>query len=200
MPGAAGIAAVGRSIERMLNAAFVEEQPISRPGPRTQARLVRTTDFQPTLIAQNIGSPALSIFLYRIDFNKTMRAAWSAVGSCDGRGHLALDIHLLLTAWADNAEHELRILGRAMQAIETSPLLTGPLLDPTADWAPNDSVQLVLEDISTEAVMRIFDSLPTDYRLSVPYIARILRIDSRVAIPEEFVGTLVTGMVPEPRP
>lgn len=198
MAGFAGIAGVGRSIERLLNAAFAEEQPI--PGQRTQAVLVRTTDFEPGNVNANIGAPALSIFLYRVDFNKTMRAAWSAVGSQDGLGHLAVDLHLLLSAWADNAEFELRILGRAMQAIETMPILNGPLLDPITEWAPNESVQLVLEDISTEAVMRTFDSLPTDYRLSVPYIARIIRIDSRVATSDEIVTTLIVGAVPEPRP
>jgi hypothetical protein len=198
MAGFGGIAAGGKSVERFLNAAFESEQPIS--GSRTRAVLVRTSDFDDNVVATNIGSPALSIFLYRVDFNKTMRAAWSAVGSQDGRGHLAVDLHLLLTAWAENAEFEHRILGRAMQAIETTPLLSGPLLDPSTDWAPNESVQLVLEDISTEAVMRMFDSLPTDYRLSIPYIARIIRIDSRVAAPDTPVTTLITGAVPEPRP
>lgn len=200
MAGFAGIAAAGRTIERLLNAAFAEEQPIPSPGPRTRAVLVRTADFEPSVVATSIGQTALSIFIYRVDFNKTMRAAWSGVGTQDGRGHLAVDLHLLLTAWAENAEFELRILGRAMQAIETTPILNGPILDPITDWAPNEALQLVLEDISTEAVMRTFDSLPTDYRLSVPYIARILRIDSRVSSADAVVTTLVVGAVPEPRP
>lgn len=198
MAGFEGIAAAGKSIERLINAAFDHEQPI--PSQRTRAVLVRTSDFEDNVVATNIGSPALSIFLYRVDFNKTMRAAWSGVGSQDGRGHLAVDLHLLLTAWADNAEFEYRILGKAMQAIETTPFLNGPLLDPSANWAPNESVQLILEDISTEAVMRTFDSLPTDYRLSIPYIARIIRIDSGAATPDLPVATMITGAVPEPKP
>jgi len=188
-----GIAAALKSIERHLNSCFEEEQPIS--GRTTKAVLARTTDFESSLLQSNIGSPALSIFLYRVDFNKTMRAAWSAVGSQDGFGHLAVDLHLLLTAWGDNAEFEFRIIGKAMQCIETTPLLSGPMLDPSGNWAPNETVQLVLEDISTEAVMRTFDSLPTDYRLSIPYIARIVRIDSRVPTPERPVTTLVTGIM-----
>jgi hypothetical protein len=198
MAGFEGIAAAGKSIERLLNAAFDAEQPV--PGQRTRAVLVRTADFQESEVVTSIGSPALSIFLYRVDFNKTMRAAWSGVGSQDGRGHLAVDLHLLLTAWAANAEFEHRIIGKTMQAIETTPLLSGPLLDPSADWAPNESLQLILEDITTEAVMRTFDSLPTDYRLSIPYIARIIRIDSLVATPDLPVTTLVAGSVPEPKP
>jgi hypothetical protein len=182
----------------LLNSAFTAEQPI--PTQRTRAVLVRTTDFADNVVTTNIGSPALSIFLYRVDFNKTMRAAWSGVGSQDGRGHLAVDLHFLLTAWADNAEFEYRIIGKAMQAIETQPFLSGPLLDSSTEWAPNESVQLLLEDVSTEAVMRTFDSLPTSYRLSIPYIARIIRIDSLVAAPDIPVITFITGAVPEPKP
>ena len=133
MAGFAGIAATGKSIERLLNAAFAEEEPV--PGKKTRAVLVRTSDFEETNAATNIGSPALSVFLYRVDPNKVMRAAWSAVGSLDGTAHFAVDLHFILTPWADNAEFEQRILGKAMQCLETTPLLSGPLLHPSADWA-----------------------------------------------------------------
>ena len=195
MASFAGIAATGKSIERLLNACFEAEEPV--PEKKTRARLVRTTDFDDRTAATSIGSPALSIFLYRVDFNKTMRAAWSAVGSLDGQAHLAVDLHFLLTPWADNAEFEQRILGRALQCIETTPVLSGPLLHPSGDWAPNESIQLVMEEISTEAVMRTFDSLPTDYRLSVLYVARLVRIDGRQLSPDPPVTTFVTGVTVE---
>jgi hypothetical protein len=188
------IAAAGRSIERMLNAAFEEEEPVD--GSKTRAVLVRTSDFEPNAVATSIGSPALSIFFYRVDFNKTMRAAWSAIGSQEGRGRLAVDLHFLITPWADNSEFELRIIGKAMQCLETTPILSGPMLHPSAAWSANESIQVVMEEITTEAVMRTFDSLPTDYRLSVPYLARIARIDSRQAQPDTPVTTLVTGAKP----
>jgi hypothetical protein len=70
----------------------------------------------------------------------------------------------------------------------------GPLLDPSGNWAPTETVSLVLEEISTEAVMRTFDSLPTDYRLSIPYIARMVRIDGIRAAPEPPVTTMITGV------
>lgn len=208
MAGFAGMAAVGKSIERLLNAAFEEEQQDANPqrwlvpNKKTKAVLVRTADFEADTIGTSIGSPALSIFLYRIDFNKMMRAAWSAVGSQDGLGHLPLDLHFLITAWADNAEFEYRILGKAMQCLETTPILSGPLLFPSlfTNWTPNESIQIVLEEISTEALMRTFDSLPTDYRLSIPYIARITRLDSRQASLDPLVTTAITGLVPSVAP
>jgi hypothetical protein len=123
-----------------------------------------------------------------------MRAAWSAAAEQDGRSHLGLDLHYLLTPWAENAEDDHRVLGRAMQILETTPILSGPMLHSSGEWAAGESIQIVLEEVSTEAVMRIFDSLPTDYRLSVPYIARVMRLDGRVAAPEPPVITSITGI------
>ena len=68
MAGFAAIAAAGKSIERLLNVCFEESQPIE--GKITHAVLVRTDDFSDKNVANAIGSPALSIFLYRIE-------AWS---------------------------------------------------------------------------------------------------------------------------
>lgn len=168
------------------------------PGRVTRALLIRTEDFR----QQGGGGPpvipahALTIFLYRIDLNKVMRAGWSAVGSQDGQVHLPLDLHYLLTAWGDNAEFEHRILGRAMQCLEATPILTGPLLHASGEWATNEAIQLVLEEISTEAVMRTFDSLPHDYKLSVPYIARVVRLDGRESRQAPAATDVITGAVP----
>ena len=197
MAGFAGIAATGKSIERLLNAAFAEEEPV--PGKKTRAVLVRTADFDEQNVGTNIGSPALSVFLYRVETSKVMRPAWSAVGSLDGVPHLALDLHFLLTPWADNAEFEQRILGKAMQCLESTPLLSGPLLHPSANWAVNESVQVIAEDLPPESMLRAFDSLPTDFRLSVPYVARVVRIDGREN-PTPPATTAVVGSTPTAQP
>jgi hypothetical protein len=189
------IPAAGRSIERLLNTAFAQA-PIPVPGRTTRANLVRTEDFDRTSISTIIVRPALSIFLYRVDFNKTMRAAWSGVTHQDGRSHLPLDLHFLLTPWGDNAEAEGAILGRAMQALDATPILSGPLLHQSGDWAPNEAVNLLMDEISTEAVMRTFDSLAADYRISVPYIARVVRLDGQRATPAPDVTTLIKGATP----
>jgi hypothetical protein len=81
-----------------------------------------------------------------------------------------------------------------MQVLETTPVLAGPLLEASGGWAPNETVALLLEEISTEAVMRTFDSLPTDYRLSIPYIARLVRIDSLEPVAELPVTTVIAGL------
>ncbi|HTN87085.1 MAG TPA: DUF4255 domain-containing protein [Sorangium sp.] len=205
MANFASISAVGVSIERFLNASFAAEQPLASLAPdpatveATSAVLVRTEDFDPNRTESPIrrAKHALSIYFYRIELNKTMRASWGAVGHLDGRAHLPVDLHFLLTAWSSNAQSELLILGRAMQALETTPILGGPLLSAAGEFAPNESVQLSLGELSTEAVMRTFDSLPVDYKLSVPYVARVVRIDSRAASASPPVLTTVVGAKPE---
>ena len=192
MAGFRSIGAVGRSLETLLNAAFTVTPPVE--DGTTRAVLIQTDDLAlhtDSLIVR----PALSILLYRIDFNKTTRASWSAVGAAEGGPRLPLDLHFLLTAWASNADHEHRILGRALQVLEAVGALGGALLDPEGDWAPNETVQLYLEDMATDDLMRTFDSLTCDFRLSVPYIARVVVLaDDGVPTPE--VLTFVRGLAP----
>ncbi len=191
-----GISAAAKSIERLLNACF-DEAEAGTPERRARAVLVRTEDLVRRQNGQpGFTTPALTLFAYRVDVNKTMRAAWSAVGSVDGRARLPLDVHFLITPWAENAEHEHRVLGKAMECLETTPILTGPLLypEPGAHWAPNEAVQVVAGDLSTEEVMRTFDSLPIDYKLSVPYVARVVRIDARRAFAPPSVDEVVRGV------
>ena len=96
-----------------------------------------------------------------------MRPPWSAVASVDGSVHLPLDIHLLLTPWDSDAEAELRILGATMEILEQHPILSGPGLHPLGGWVPGEAVQILNEDLVTEDVLRTFDTLPSDFRLSV---------------------------------
>jgi hypothetical protein len=190
-------AGAGRSIVRLLNLGFAEQNP-HPTSSKTRATLVRTEDFKTepgnTNDATALNPPAVSIFFYRVDFNRTMRAPWSAVGNYEGRAHLPVDMHFLLTPWAENAEYELRLLGRAMQILETHPILTGPLLDPTGSWGASDAVQICLAEITTEEVMRTFDSLPVDFKLSVPYVARVIRISEQAARPAANVGRADIGV------
>ena len=198
MSGFLAIAAVGQSIVRMLNHGFDIDPPLPDDETLpTRAVLVRSKDFDGTDVGSPITGNALSVFLYRVDFNKAMRAAWSAAGAVDGRAHLALDLHYLLTPWSDNAVYEHRILGRAMQCLEETPILAGALLSDEGAWSGIEGIQVVMEEVSTDALMRTFDSLPADYRLSVPYLARVLRLDGREARPEPPVRAAVRALTPE---
>ncbi|MFO7567686.1 MAG: DUF4255 domain-containing protein [Enhygromyxa sp.] len=190
------IASTGRSVVRLLNHGFAEGNPLPLSTTPT-AVLIRTEDFKAETNNESVAAlspPAVSIFFYRVDVNRTMRAPWSAVGNYEGRAHLPLDLHFLLTPWAGNAEYELLLLGRAMQWLETHPILTGPLLDPGGSWAPGDAVQVTIAEITTEEVMRTFDSLPVDFKLSIPYVARVIRLSEQQARPRPEVERTLVGI------
>ena len=195
MATSAGIAAVAKSVERLLKLRFAEEEP-------TTGTTATHVDLVTVDKLKALDLPALSIYFYRIDLNRTMRPGWSAVGHHDGLGHLPLDLHFLLTAWASDAEDELRIIGRAMELLETTPILTGPLLHSlNADvWGAGDAIQLLPDEVPAETVMRVFDLWPVKHKLSVSYLARVMRLDTRPAAPDLPVGTIVTGIVPSLRP
>jgi hypothetical protein len=187
-----GLAAVGTSVVALLNRCFRAEEPV---GGETSASavLVTTEDFRDGE-GSALPSTGVSVFVYRVDVNSATRAAWSSVAAVEGRSQLPLDLHFLLTPWASNAVHELQILGKAMQCLEDTPILTGPLLDPAGGWAPREAVQIVLGEITTEEVMRTFDSLPRDYKLSVPYIARVVRLTGTGDPRAPEVHTALTGI------
>jgi hypothetical protein len=191
--GFGSIAAVGKSLEMLLNARFSAVEPIV--GENARAQLIQTENLDPG--SHFLVRPTVSILLYRVDFNKTMRASWSAAGSTDGKAHLPIDLHYLFTAWADNADHEHRLIGRAMQILEELGSLSGPLLHPDGDWSADEAVQLYLEDIATDDLMRTFESLACDFRLSIPYIARVVVVSTPAGQAQPDVLTYVRGIRPD---
>lgn len=176
----ASVAAVGSSLVRFLTYCFAQQQPIPNGAGNTDTSVVlaRTEDLD---LEDNvlITRPCLAIFLYRVDFNSTTRASFSGRAQAKGRAYLPLEFHYLMIPWGVTADQEYRILGRTLQCIEDNPILTGPLLDPVTNWAANDTIQLCMEDLPTEDLMRIFDSLPVDYKLCMPYMARVLVMHGR---------------------
>jgi hypothetical protein len=187
---------------------FKDEDPVSPMGgtkPKTKAMLVRSEDFDTP--RDLISTPMLTIYLYRVEVNRITRPGWSGVGYLDGQGHLPLDLHFLITPWGDNAEDEYKILGKSMQCMEQNPILTGPLLfesggasglPPT--WGKNDAVQVVTDELAVADISQIFDSLQRDYKLSVGYLARVVRIDTSQGVMDTPVTTIVRGAVPSSTP
>src|SRR5690606_16128775 len=93
-----------------------------------------------------------------------------------------------------NTQHEQLILGRAMQCLDWQPMLSGPLLHHEANWHDHEAIQVCPEDLSTEDVMRTFDSLPVDHKLSVSYLARGVRIDGPRRLPDPPAATVEPGI------
>ena len=195
MASADAIAATALSLQELLSRCFADAGDLGDPPPRAFA--VQTEDFggQPRNQAFATAQAKVSIYTYRLELNPTTRAAWSAIGSLDGQVHVPVDIHVLLTAWATNAETELRLLGHTMACLERTPVLSGPLLHPSGGWSPGEAIQITRAELDLESTLRAFSALPTDHRLSIGYVARVARIDApdRVA---PGVTTVVAGAKP----
>ncbi len=121
---------------------------------------------------------ALTLFLYRVTVNEHARNVRRTTDLSHENVPLAVDLHYLLTMWSKSAFTEHVVIAWAMRQLYEHPVLDASSLTAEANWGPGDFVQVIPAELSTEDVMRIWDALDPGYRLSVSYIARVVRIDA----------------------
>jgi hypothetical protein len=173
------VAATCEAVVRLLQQSW-------RPGAFNDARLVfrvyRTKDFSAPMDA------GVSLFLYRVAPSGVQRTSPPRFAP-DGRPRrrqLPLDLHMLLTPWAKEASLEQEILGWMLRTLEDNPVLPAGLLNSLAPgiFYPEETVELVAGQLSNEELFAIWDVLPSDYQVSAPYIARLVRIESELELDE----------------
>ena len=137
----------------------------------------------------------VSLFLYHVSINMTQRSLPSRPDPITGRPRrpqLPLDLHCILTPWARDASVEHQILGWMMRTLEDNPTLGAQALNAVGSnpaFAEDEAVEIVAGQMTNEEMFRIWDVLPGDYRLSVPYVARVVRIDPEIT--EEGAGPVI---------
>lgn len=130
----------------------------------------------------------VSLFLYRIYPNGAHRTPVGRLGP-DGRRlqtELPVELHFLLTVWGREASLQHTVAGWMMRTLEDTPILSAGLLNSvTAEvFRADETVEISLTELSTENLLRIWEVLGLNvYQLSVPYIARILQLESVQAEP-----------------
>lgn len=200
MAGFQSLRAAGASIVALLNRRFAERDG----GAGLAAMLANTSQLQTMKlnVGQLIQQPSISIFCYRVSVDRETRPGWSAVANADGIPRIPLRLHFLVGAFAATVEEELLWLGLAAQVLEGDSILTGPLLLPVTmpgggsvnPWRPGDMLQIVTDDLDVESMSEAFQSLNTDYRLQLPYLARVICIDGAPEVvrqPVAIVGARV---------
>lgn len=191
MAGYRALAAVGRSVVDLLNRRFLDEIPA---GPRPEAVLAGPVDFDKVdTPGAVIRHPAVSVYCYRLSIDRETRPSWAAMAAQDGMARLPLRMHLLIAAWDRFVEAELEWLGLAALALESEGPLTGPLLHPSGDWGAGDAVQIVPDDLAMDSMSEAFQAMTTDYRLCLPYLARVIRIDGRPGRTADEVTVVAAG-------
>lgn len=122
----------------------------------------------------------VSLYLYRVTMNEHLRTTRRVLDAVRSDLPLSVDLHYLLTAWADSAPAEQIVLAWAMRELQQHPVLDQSSLSPEAEWSPGEYIQVIPAELSNEDVMRIWDALEPSYRLSVSYVARVVRIDGDI--------------------
>jgi hypothetical protein len=123
---------------------------------------------------------ALGIYLHRVSVDPYGRNRYLAPTRPDrpAQPELPVNLHILLVGWSPSATAETHLVAWAMQQIGSSLTLDIANLGQIDEaWRGQDSLQVIPEEMSTEDLMRLWDSLPGDYRLSSPYIIKTLRLE-----------------------
>lgn len=136
----------------------------------------------------NSISSGVSLFPYRIYTNGAFRNPPGRV-SDDGRvfkSKLPVELHCLVTVWGKDASLQNTLAGWVMSTLENNASIPANLLNSVvADvFHADETVELSLADLTTEDLFRIWDVLGLNvYQLSIPYVVRIIEIDSMQVLP-----------------
>ncbi len=169
-----GIHSVCTSIVQLLRNAY----PLEEAFP-CQFRVLSSGEIN----KENDIDATLSLYLYRVTVNEHLRARPALGRSADEPVPLSLDLHFLLTLWSGSAAAEQTICAWVMQQLHHHPIMDVSSLSPEGGWGSEDVIQIIPAELSNEDLMRIWDALAPDYRLSLSYIARVVRIEPPAAQP-----------------
>jgi hypothetical protein len=176
----AAVQGVMAAIEGMLAERFPPE--LKATPVNASVQLFGSAAFKQTSI-----SNTLALWLYRISIDPTVPGGYvrSLPGSAGGRvPEVPLMLHFLMISIADTALAENSLMGWGFQQLAITPIIGADRLaaqalalpGQTLDWDDADDVQVATEELTREELMRIWDTLPLKYSLTVPYVARGLRV------------------------
>lgn len=200
MSSALAIASVTAVLRDLLNNGLIDHNVVAAAGDVSVTALppdrIDTTDAALT--------NRLNLYLYKISHN----AGWrnQALPSRDSNGSrvtnppLALNLHYLLTAYANQELHSEILLGYGMQILHETPVLTRDAIR-TALQSPTPSlgglptelqalftselaeqvemIKLWPETMSVEELFNLWGSFQTAYRPTAAYQASVVLIESR---------------------
>ena len=173
------IAAVSNAVVRLLASQY---QPADFNNTQLEFKVYLASDF-----VKSPMTAGVSVFLYRVYTNNSFRTPGGRPLP-DGmrqRSQLPLDLHMLLTAWGKDATLQHTITGWMMRILEDTPSFPPGLLNQwTAGvFRPDETVELTTTDLSTEELFRIWEVIGVSaYQISVPYVARVIKIESSVPL------------------
>jgi hypothetical protein len=162
-----------------------DRYPRGEFGPGLDILLYQTRDFE------NPMQDGFSIYLYRVSVNGSMRNL-TLRRTPDGRRFrpsLPLDLHYMITPWAQDIERQHRMLGWVMRMMEdTSVLSAGHLnhyLPETDTFAEGEGLEMICDPLSLSDYLTLWDRLRPRLPASATYTLRVAVIDSDVPVQDQ---------------
>jgi hypothetical protein len=186
MASVKAIAAVCEAICHILRSAAAEDAA-ELGDIEPEFRVFDASDF--TEANEPLGT-GVSVFVYRVMPSLTHRTPPGRVMP-DGRrrrSSLPVDIHLLLTAWAETASTEHLLTAWMMRSLEDYPTLPSSLLNfeyPDV-FESGEAVELVISEMPSDELLQWWDLVngeTTTFHLTIPYLVRAVTIESKRETP-----------------
>jgi Pvc16 N-terminal domain len=133
----------------------------------------------PPASVANKHKNTIGIYLHRVSVDPFGRNRYinTRMPNQTPQPELSVNLHIFLLAWTSNGESEAVLTTWALQQIGSAlELGYSDIHAYDSDWMVDESVQIQPEEMSTEDLLRIWDSLPGNYVLSVPYIVKTIRM------------------------
>lgn len=173
------IAATGQAMLGLLSDAIPRDQ-----FPNAQFELYQMSNFQQPM------EEGVSLFLYRVAPNTSRRNLPPTTGP-DGRRFrppIPIDLFYIATAWAPTAVRQQRLLGWTIRMFEDVPILPTGLLNnygPEPEiFQSGETVEIILDVLTLQDLNNFWGVSKASLQLSVGYIARMLHIQSSMAMSE----------------
>lgn len=177
MANIGAIRSVGNSLAEFLDRSYQAAVfPPDVNKPNCTFTVVSSGGIQEAVDPDNSGT-SVQIFLYHVGTDPHLRNSGRLIAPDMVATPLSVVLHYLFTFWSTSADNEHLVVAWTMLHLQATSLLDTTILSSEAGWGAEEVIQLVPEELSTQDIMRIWDTLEPKYRLSVGYVARVVRIE-----------------------
>ena len=138
--------------------------------------------------AQNIQGNMLGLYLHRLTIDPHGRTRYAsptavpagapATGSAQ---EIPVNMHFLLVASGSPAMEAALLSWALVQLTNLTFMDTSHFSQADPQWRPNEILTITPEEMTTEDLMRIWDTLDAPYTNSLPFIARTVRLAAEAA-------------------
>jgi hypothetical protein len=177
------IAAVAKTVLKLMENHCPRDEFATEP----QFVLYSGHDFQTPTVTEGF-----SLLVWRVAINTTLRNQPPRRTS-DGRRRrpaLPLDLGLMLTPWAADAEGQLRLMGWALRFIEDHSMVPAALLNQALSrrevqaFGADEAIELVHDTPSLPDYLGLWDKFRNRWQTSITCTVRMVNIESEISITE----------------